>query len=99
MTIPLNQASQGNAPASAAPGASTTARPAGRGDLGLAAFAASGLRRATTLTMERCVGEHDGCEFVYYHDHLESDEFFSERVSWWISTSQLGQNTLIVLKP
>ena len=26
--------------------------------------------------MERCSGEYLGCSFVYYHNYLESDDFF-----------------------
>ncbi len=45
------------------------------------ALRTSGLRIATTTAMQRCVGDHDGCHFVFYHDNLESDEFFSETVA------------------
>ncbi len=38
------------------------------------------IRLRSTYDMERCVGEYDGCEFTFYHDKLESDEFFSKRV-------------------
>merc|ERR1712037_642952 len=37
------------------------------------------IRRAKTKDMSRCVVSHEGCDLTFYHDRLESDEFYSRK--------------------
>ena len=52
-----------------------------RGDL-LSSLSAddSTLKTSQTRGMQRCVGEHNNCQFTFYHDNVESDEYFTNRV-------------------
>lgn len=55
------------------------------------------IRQINIRSMERCIGFHDGCEFVFYHREVESDEFFSSPVSHVSSNESIETKVLVRL--
>ena len=38
------------------------------------------MKQTTTSKMIRCVLSHDSCEVIFFHEDLEHDKFFEEKV-------------------